>query len=67
MMFKKQPLNLIEKYFGTEMGMYFAWLEFYIKYLIPAAFVGVLSFGLGYLNTYITEREFVTYANYPSD
>ncbi|GJQ85110.1 hypothetical protein Trydic_g20242 [Trypoxylus dichotomus] len=60
MLFKKQPLNLIEQYFGTEIGMYFAWMEFYVKYLIPASVVGVLSFTVGSINTYITNEEYVT-------
>ncbi|KAK9745686.1 Calcium-activated chloride channel [Popillia japonica] len=55
MIFKAQPLNLIEKYFGTELGMYFAWIEFYVSYLIPASIVGILSFILGSVNTYLTD------------
>lgn len=61
MIFKAQPLNLIEKYFGTELGMYFAWIEFYVSYLIPASIVGILSFILGSVNTYLTDGTHVTY------
>ncbi|KAJ3619831.1 hypothetical protein MTP99_005485 [Tenebrio molitor] len=42
--YKEQPLNLIEKYYGTEVAFYFAWLGFYNKMLIPATVVGVICF-----------------------
>ncbi|PSN52662.1 hypothetical protein C0J52_06028 [Blattella germanica] len=35
--YKKQPLWLIKKYFGEKIGLYFAWLGFYTKMLIPAS------------------------------
>ncbi|XP_048524159.1 anoctamin-4 isoform X2 [Dendroctonus ponderosae] len=45
---KAQPINLVEKYFGTEYALYFAWLGFYIKQLVPAAILSVfvLVYGL---------------------
>ncbi|KAF7273724.1 hypothetical protein GWI33_013578, partial [Rhynchophorus ferrugineus] len=39
---KEQPINLVEKYLGTEFGLYFAWLGFYIKMLIPASVCSIL-------------------------
>ncbi|CAG9766699.1 unnamed protein product [Ceutorhynchus assimilis] len=39
---KAQPLNLVEKYFGTEYALYFAWLGMYIKFLVPAAILSIL-------------------------
>ena len=36
-----QPLDDIRKYFGNKIGIYFAWLDFYTKMLVPAAVVGV--------------------------
>uniref|UniRef100_A0A914WVY8 Anoctamin n=1 Tax=Plectus sambesii TaxID=2011161 RepID=A0A914WVY8_9BILA len=40
--YKYQPLPLIRKYFGTKIGLYFAWLGYYTKVLTPAAIVGLL-------------------------
>ena len=40
--FKKQPLWLIQWYFGPKFTFYFAWLEFYTKCLIVPAIVGVI-------------------------
>ncbi|XP_033610715.1 anoctamin-4 isoform X2 [Cryptotermes secundus] len=48
--YKKQPLWLIKKYFGEKIGLYFAWLGFYTKMLIPASVVGLLCFFYGLLS-----------------
>lgn len=48
--YKKQPLWLIKKYFGEKIGLYFAWLGFYTKMLIPASAVGLLCFFYGLLS-----------------
>ncbi|TRZ01780.1 hypothetical protein DNTS_025603 [Danionella cerebrum] len=40
--YKMQPLDLIRKYFGEKIGIYFAWLGFYTFMLFLAA-----AFGLG--------------------
>lgn len=39
-----QPLDEIQAYFGWEIGFYFAWLEYFIRMLIPAAILGILVF-----------------------
>nr|XP_057931103.1 anoctamin-5 isoform X2 [Doryrhamphus excisus] len=46
--FKEQPLNLIRKYYGEKIGIYFAWLGFYTEMLFIAAFVGTLCFLYGF-------------------
>ncbi len=40
--YKKQPINLIQKYFGDKVAFYFGWLEFYTLMLVPAAIVGLI-------------------------
>ncbi|XP_057692974.1 anoctamin-5 isoform X4 [Corythoichthys intestinalis] len=45
--FKEQPLNLIRKYYGERIGLYFAWLGFYTEMLFFAAIVGLLCFYYG--------------------
>uniref|UniRef100_A0A667ZLT2 Anoctamin n=1 Tax=Myripristis murdjan TaxID=586833 RepID=A0A667ZLT2_9TELE len=47
--FKEQPLNLIRKYYGEKIGIYFAWLGFYTEMLFFAAVVGVICFIYGLL------------------
>ncbi|XP_023612040.1 anoctamin-6 isoform X5 [Myotis lucifugus] len=48
--YKKQPLDLIRKYYGEKIGIYFAWLGYYTQMLLLAAIVGVACFLYGYLN-----------------
>ncbi|KAK9952650.1 hypothetical protein ABG768_018467 [Culter alburnus] len=45
--YKEQPLNLIRKYYGEKIGIYFAWLGFYTEMLSYAAVVGLLCFIYG--------------------
>ncbi|XP_077599591.1 anoctamin-5 isoform X2 [Stigmatopora nigra] len=45
--FKEQPLNLIRKYYGERIGLYFAWLGFYTEMLFFAAIVGSICFYYG--------------------
>uniref|UniRef100_A0A3B4VB61 Anoctamin n=1 Tax=Seriola dumerili TaxID=41447 RepID=A0A3B4VB61_SERDU len=47
--FKEQPLNLIRKYYGEKIGIYFAWLGFYTEMLFFAAIVGTICFVHGFL------------------
>ncbi|KAG9352682.1 hypothetical protein JZ751_021096 [Albula glossodonta] len=42
--YKEQPLNLIRKYYGEKIGIYFAWLGFYTEMLFFAAVVGLFCF-----------------------
>uniref|UniRef100_A0A8C3G3I4 Anoctamin n=1 Tax=Cyclopterus lumpus TaxID=8103 RepID=A0A8C3G3I4_CYCLU len=46
--YKMQPLNLIRKYYGEKIGIYFAWLGFYTIMLALAAVVGLGCFIYGY-------------------
>ncbi|XP_033881611.3 anoctamin-6-like isoform X1 [Acipenser ruthenus] len=46
--YKLQPLDLIRKYYGEKVGIYFAWLAFYTKMLAFAAVVGLGCFIFGY-------------------
>ncbi|XP_015460721.3 anoctamin-5 isoform X1 [Astyanax mexicanus] len=48
--YKEQPLNLIRKYYGEKIGIYFAWLGFYTEMLFFAAVVGVICFVYGLLS-----------------
>ncbi|XP_061570126.1 anoctamin-4-like [Cololabis saira] len=45
--YKYQPLDLIRRYFGEKIGLYFAWLGWYTGMLFPAALVGLLVFVYG--------------------
>ncbi|XP_028809715.1 anoctamin-4 isoform X2 [Denticeps clupeoides] len=45
--YKYQPLDLIRRYFGEKIGLYFAWLGWYTGMLFPAAVVGLLVFLYG--------------------
>ncbi|XP_039604731.1 anoctamin-1a isoform X3 [Polypterus senegalus] len=45
--YKYQPINLVRKYFGEKIGLYFAWLGVYTQMLIPASVVGIIVFLYG--------------------
>ncbi|KAM4617454.1 anoctamin-5 isoform 1-T1 [Discoglossus pictus] len=45
--YKEQPLDLIRKYYGEKIGIYFAWLGFYTEMLFFAAIVGFICFLYG--------------------
>uniref|UniRef100_A0A8C1MFY2 Anoctamin n=1 Tax=Cyprinus carpio TaxID=7962 RepID=A0A8C1MFY2_CYPCA len=45
--YKYQPMDLIRKYFGEKIGLYFAWLGVYTQLLIPASALGVAVFLYG--------------------
>lgn len=47
---KQQPLWQVRNYFGDKIGLYFAWLGFYTKMLVPAAVVGLVCFIYGCLS-----------------
>ncbi|XP_061107798.1 anoctamin-6-like [Conger conger] len=46
--YKTQPLDLIRKYYGEKIGIYFAWLGFYTSMLILASVAGLGCFIYGY-------------------
>uniref|UniRef100_A0A672RHV3 Anoctamin n=1 Tax=Sinocyclocheilus grahami TaxID=75366 RepID=A0A672RHV3_SINGR len=46
--YKYQPVDLIRKYFGEKIGLYFAWLGVYTQLLIPASVVGIIVFFYGW-------------------
>ncbi|XP_017260946.1 anoctamin-5b isoform X2 [Kryptolebias marmoratus] len=48
--YKQQPLNLIRKYYGEKIGIYFAWLGFYTEMLFFAAVMGFICFTYGVLS-----------------
>ena len=37
-----QPLNKIRNYFGEKIGLYFAWMEMYKKFMIAAGVIGLI-------------------------
>uniref|UniRef100_A0A7E4WDN2 Anoctamin n=1 Tax=Panagrellus redivivus TaxID=6233 RepID=A0A7E4WDN2_PANRE len=45
--YKYQPLHLIQRYFGTKIGLYFAWLGFYTRFLYFISLIGVLCVVFG--------------------
>ncbi|XP_020569685.1 anoctamin-1 isoform X3 [Oryzias latipes] len=45
--YKFQPIDLVRKYFGEKVGLYFAWLGVYTQLLVPASIVGIIVFGYG--------------------
>ncbi|XP_073460125.1 anoctamin-5 isoform X2 [Aquarana catesbeiana] len=47
--YKEQPLDLIRKYYGEKIGIYFAWLGFYTEMLFFAAVVGFFCFLYGWI------------------
>jgi Dimerisation domain of Ca+-activated chloride-channel, anoctamin/Calcium-activated chloride channel len=49
---REQPLDKIKEYFGVQVGLYFAWLGFYTKMLVPLAFVGVVCFIYGFIEVF---------------
>ncbi|KAJ8280533.1 hypothetical protein GJAV_G00055970 [Gymnothorax javanicus] len=42
-----QPLDHIREYFGEKIALYFAWLGFYIGWLLPASVIGIVVFLFG--------------------
>ncbi|XP_053912431.1 anoctamin-2 [Cuculus canorus] len=45
--YKFQPIDLIRKYFGEKIALYFAWLGLYTEFLIPSSVVGIIVFLYG--------------------
>lgn len=49
----KQPIRLVKNYFGEKVALYYLWLGWYTRMLIPAAFIGIVVFlyGIAFFNT----------------
>lgn len=47
---KNQPLDLVNAYYGERVGIYFAWLGHYTKWLTLPAAVGMAVFIFGIIN-----------------
>ncbi|XP_047452760.1 anoctamin-2 [Mugil cephalus] len=58
-MHKYQPVDLIRKYFGEQIGLYFAWLGVYTQLLIPPSVLGIIVFlyGIFTVDTNVPSRE----------
>ncbi|KRY83295.1 Anoctamin-3 [Trichinella pseudospiralis] len=56
---RPQPYEVIRRYFGEKIALYFAWLGFYTFALIPVVILGICCVVYGYifLNTYIPSRD----------
>ncbi|KAM3625274.1 uncharacterized protein V6R79_009497 [Siganus canaliculatus] len=52
-LFTGQPLNDVKSYFGEKVALYYLWLGWYTKLLVPAAALGVVVFlyGVAFFNT----------------
>ncbi|XP_023281347.1 anoctamin-9-like [Seriola lalandi dorsalis] len=52
-LFTGQPFNDVKCYFGEKVALYYLWLSWYTKLLVPAAGLGVVVFlyGLAFFNT----------------
>ncbi|XP_057212812.1 anoctamin-9 isoform X2 [Triplophysa rosa] len=49
----KQPISHVKDYFGEKVALYYLWLGWYTRMLIPAAFIGIVVFlyGIAFFNT----------------
>jgi anoctamin-1 len=50
--YHKQPLDQIKDYFGVHVALYFAWLGFYTKMVVPLALLGILCFLYGFYEVF---------------
>ncbi|XP_036073311.1 anoctamin-9 [Oryzias melastigma] len=57
--FRKQPYDEIQEYFGAKVALYYLWLGWYTTFLIPAAALGlvVFLFGIAFFNTHPLIKE----------
>ncbi|KAM8761881.1 anoctamin-9-like isoform 1-T1 [Acanthopagrus schlegelii] len=58
-LFTEQPVNDVKCYFGEKVALYYLWLGWYTRLLVPAAVLGVIVFlyGLAFFNTNILIHE----------
>eukprot|EP00053_Salpingoeca_punica_P016735 m.159045 g.159045 ORF g.159045 m.159045 type:complete len:933 (+) comp17033_c0_seq2:80-2878(+) len=57
--YRKQPHDLIRNYFGEKVAIYFVWLGYYTRALIPVSIIGILIFlyGLGTFQDQLDAKE----------
>lgn len=51
-----QPLNFIKDYYGSQFGMYFAWLVHYTGMLIIPSIAGIIIFVVQIVNAATNEK-----------
>lgn len=58
-LFVGQPVSEVRSYFGEKVALYYLWLGWYTKLLVPAAVLGVVVFlyGLAFFNTNLLIKE----------
>ncbi|KAM8888016.1 anoctamin-9-like [Synchiropus picturatus] len=58
-LFTNQPVDDVKSYFGEKVALYYLWLGWYTKLLVPAAVLGVVVFlyGLAFFNTNLLIKE----------
>ncbi|XP_060605683.1 anoctamin-4-like isoform X3 [Ruditapes philippinarum] len=57
--FKVQPLEYIRNYYGSQIGLYFAWLGFYTRWLVFPSILGFIIFiyGVVYMDESYPSKE----------
>ncbi|KAM9832261.1 anoctamin-9-like [Neosynchiropus ocellatus] len=58
-LFTNQPVDDVKSYFGEKVALYYLWLGWYTKLLVPAAVLGVVVFlyGVAFFNTNLLIKE----------
>jgi hypothetical protein len=59
---KFQPLDDVRRYFGEKVAIYFGWLGFYTRFLVPLTAMGLLIFLIG-LFTYPSDPVVLDYCS----
>jgi len=58
-LFKFQPLDDIEEYFGPKVAFFFAWLGYLVTCLLPMALIGSVSFFVGPIDPSFSEAKYL--------
>jgi hypothetical protein len=56
----KLPLSEIQMYFGESIGFYFGWLEFYTKWFMYLAVIGIVAFIYGIIALFFQKVKAIT-------